>query len=180
MKRTILQITIVIAVLSTFACTNSDYKLRKNALGYIQAMADYDIDAAYPYATEETQFYTLDYFKPMLTILDSNYIASNTPAKITIDSIIHHTDTSATVYFHKETPLQQRADATLDMRLRDGEWLAHQVVERAPFFGRKERATKEENTNNTPSLESATAPVKKGGEAKKQGKTLPKDPQNEA
>ncbi len=102
---------------------------------YIQAMADYRIDDAYLYSTPETQTHTLDYFKSLMTILDSNYIASNTPAKITIDSVVHYDDTSATVYFHKSTPLQPNLKATVDMRYRNNVWLAHQVIKPAPMLG---------------------------------------------
>lgn len=111
-----------------------DGGLQSNAKHYIQAMADYKIDRAYPYATLETQKYTLDYFKQIVPMIDSSYIASNTPAAITIDSITHDSDTTATVHFHKKTPLQPHATSTVDMRLRDGKWLVHQLVKPAPML----------------------------------------------
>lgn len=130
----ILILPLLIALAAVTACQHKDM-LRENALTYIQAMADYRIDDAYPYATLETQKNTLDYFKHIMYIVDSSYIKSNTPAKITLDSIVPTSDTSATVYFHKKTPIQPRVEATVDMRLRDGNWLAHQVVLPAPMLG---------------------------------------------
>ena len=96
-------------------------------------MADYNIDEAYPLATPETQKYTLDYFKHLLTIVDSNYIASNTPASTAIDSVVHIDDTQAVVYYHKKTPLHPHLCANVEMRLRDGQWLAHQPINPMPF-----------------------------------------------
>lgn len=129
------RILIILVALLVFTACQNDKGLRHNAKEYIQAMADYRIDDAYPYSTPETQTHTLDYFKSLMSILDTNYITANTPATITIDSVVYIDDTSATVYFHKRTPLQHRVNAKVDMRLRDDEWLAHQVVQPAPMLG---------------------------------------------
>ncbi|MBP5677355.1 MAG: hypothetical protein J6W88_02525 [Bacteroidales bacterium] len=103
-------------------------------------MAEYDISAARPYATEETQHATLDFIESnILPTIDSNYIHQNTPAQITIDSVIVSSDTSATVYFRKTTPIQKNTAATLHMRQRDGKWLAHQVVDFTIRFGTKQQ-----------------------------------------
>ena len=134
MKKTGIYLMAALTLVGCLTACQRDGGLRRNAKQYIQAMADYDIDRAYPYATLETQKYTLDYFKPIILILDSSYIASNTPATITIDSITHSDDTSATVYFHKKTPLQPHVTSTVEMRLRDGQWLAHQIVKPAPML----------------------------------------------
>jgi len=126
-------ILLTLPILMLASC-DKDRSLKRNALQYAQAMADYNLDEAYPYATQETQQYTLDYFKMIIPLIDSSYIASNTPATLTLDSVVHVDDTSATVYFHKKTPLQPRVDASVGMRLRDGKWLAHQLFKPAPFL----------------------------------------------
>lgn len=92
-------------------------------------MAEYDFDAARQYATSET-LSTIDYIENyIMPSVDPEYIASNTPAKIDIDSIVVTADTTATVYFRKTTPIQTNTQAHVNMRLRDGQWLAHQVVD---------------------------------------------------
>ena len=106
-----------------------DSSFRANATAYIEAMANYDIASARPHATEETNNVTLNYFdKAMEMLEDSTFIQQNTPAVIRYDSIVFTSDTSATVYYNKQTPIQN-ANATLNMRLRNGEWLAHQVID---------------------------------------------------
>lgn len=133
MRKTMLLLLAAFAVLTS---CGHDSALKNNAMQYAQAMADYDLDRAYPYATPETQTMTLDYFKTsLLPALDTAYIASNTPATLYLDSIIHVSDTQATVYFHKKTPIQPRVNGVLDMRLRNGQWLAHQPIKHAPFVG---------------------------------------------
>lgn len=62
-----------------------------------------------------------------MPILDSSYIEKNTPATIRIDSVTFSSDTSATVYYYKKTPIRED-NISLEMRLRNGEWLAHQVI----------------------------------------------------
>ena len=133
MRKTVL---LLLAAFAGLASCGHDSALKNNAMQYAQAMADYDIDRAYPYATPETQTLTLDYFKTaLIPALDTAYIASNTPATLYLDSIIHVSDTQATVYFHKKTPLQPHVNCVLDMRLRNGQWLAHQPIKHAPFIG---------------------------------------------
>ena len=128
-------ISIILCLSLFFSACHRDGGLENNARHYIKAMAEYEVSKAYPYATEETQKYTLDYFSLLLPKIDSSYIANNTPATITIDSIVHNNDTTATVFFHKKTPIQPRVNAELQMRLRNGKWLAHQVIQPAPLMG---------------------------------------------
>lgn len=126
---------LMLACIGMMAACNPDAPIKKNAMLYAQHMADYDIDGAYPYATPETQTLTLDFFKTkILPALNPSYIDSNTPATLYVDSIVRHSDTEAIVYYHKRTPIVQHLDATLEMRLRDGQWLAHQPIKAGPFF----------------------------------------------
>lgn len=127
-KKPILITTAVILCLT--ACTNTEHKVRKNAEKYIKAMAEYDFEAARPFATEETQCTTLDFIESnIMPTVDTAYIAQNTPAKITIDSVCFASDSAATVYFRKSTPIQTNTPATVEMRLRNGQWLAHQIID---------------------------------------------------
>jgi len=130
---------IVLAFLTTLcASCNSLPSPKENAIKYAQALGDYDIDAAMEYATEETQKITLLYYKNFLIPhLDTAYIAANTPATITYDSLSYLCDTQATVYYHKKTPIQTHIDANVEMRLRNGQWLAHQIISPSPFFSGK-------------------------------------------
>ena len=111
------------------ALENIDPLLLSNAEKYIDAMANYDIESARQYATDETKNITLQFIEGfMMPKLDSSFIKKNTPAIIRIDSVTSADDTTATVYYNKKTPI--RTDVvTLDMRLRNGQWLAHQVID---------------------------------------------------
>lgn len=100
-------------------------------MGYIQAMGAYDIEGARKYATEETQKTTLDFVEN--TILKNmseegkENIKKNTPAEFSNVQVEIFDDTSANVSFHKKTPLAE-ADASVEMRKRDGKWLAYQPI----------------------------------------------------
>ena len=112
------------------ACNSTEREVRSNAEKYIMALAEYDLDAARPYATEETCTMTLDFIESnIMPTVDTAYIAQNTPAEIKIDSIVFASDTAATVYYRKSTPIQTNTPAVIDMRLRNGQWLAHQLVD---------------------------------------------------
>lgn len=112
------------------SCNSTEREVSKGAMQYIMAMSEYNISAARAYATEETQHTTLDFMESnIMPTIDPDYIAQNTPAKISIDSVVFDSDTSATVYFRKTTPIQTKTPANVAMRLRDGQWLAHQIVD---------------------------------------------------
>lgn len=97
----------------------------KVAQGYLDAMANFDPQAAMPYASEETRRYTIPLFTDIIAQLDTNYVQSQIPATIAIDSInIHASDTTATVFFTKTMPLQTKHQQ-LDMVKRHGKWQAH-------------------------------------------------------
>lgn len=134
MKRKFILALFAIAISLATSCNtrnpldNIDKNLLSNAEKYIDALANYDFESARQYATPETKQITLQYFEGfIMPILDSSYIEKNTPATIRIDSVTFSSDTSATVYYYKKTPI--RADnITLEMRQRNGQWLAHQVI----------------------------------------------------
>ena len=126
------------SVLCLAACNSTEHKVRQNAERYIKAMAEYDFKGARPFATPETQHTTLDFIESnIMPTVDTAFVRQNTPAKITIDSVVFTSDTAARVHFRKSTPIQTNTPATVEMRLRDGEWLAHQMVDFTVKMGTK-------------------------------------------
>lgn len=138
MKYSIISLTAIIVSLTLTSCSSpsSERHLKHNAKHYVQAMADYRVEDAMPYATPETQQITLNYLlKNIMPHMDTNYIHSNTPAKITLDSVKYSNDSVATVFYRKTTPLVDNMQATIEMHLHNGEWLAHQIIQGLPFLG---------------------------------------------
>lgn len=104
------------------SCQNR--QVRRVAQGYLDATANYRIDEAMPYASEQTREQTLPFIKnTILPMTDSSYIASNIPATIRIDHITIEGD-SATVEYTKETPIKQ-LQGTLHLVREGGRWLAY-------------------------------------------------------
>lgn len=126
MKKILLPIFIVAIVLSS--CNSEKREAKRVAQAYLDAMANYDPEAARPYASEQTQKTTIEtiskFFMPKL---DSTYIQKNTPATITINDILIEGDTTATVLYHKVTPIQQ-FDDTLTLIKENGEWKAFVLI----------------------------------------------------
>ena len=126
MKKNITLALLATALLLT-ACASDEEKIEKAAYKYSYAMANYDVDGAEKYATPETVETTLNTARGLLTIVDTNYIKSDTPASIEITNIQIVDDTSAVVTYHKTTPIKDFS-ATLDVRKRHGRWLAHSPI----------------------------------------------------
>ncbi len=126
MKRTIL--VPIVALLITACNSNSPEKgsIEQAAYNYCVATSNYDLDAAEAFCTEETAKHTLAVGRHLLTLVDSSYIASDTPATIEIKSVKQLSDTSAYAVYHKQTPRKDYVD-TMQMRKRDGQWLAHSI-----------------------------------------------------
>ena len=112
-----------IALLAT-SCTSTQDLVEDVAYKYSYAMANYDIDQAEQYADKETKETTITTGRGMLTLVDSNYIKSDTPANIEIVATEMTSDTSAIVTYHKTTPIKDFT-GTVEVRKRDGEWLVH-------------------------------------------------------
>lgn len=118
--RTIIAITISFV---SAACTNSPTKeIEAAAQGYLDAMGNYRIDEAAPYATQQTREKTIPAFNFIMEHSDSAYINSNKPATITIHNTRMLSDTSARVYYHKSTPIKE-VDDSVDLLLEEGQWL---------------------------------------------------------
>ena len=90
-------LTAAIAAILFSACNSNENQIRKIAFGYLDAMGNYRISDAYPYATRETQENTLKFVEEaIMPNTDTNYIKSETPATITITNITKHTLTIST------------------------------------------------------------------------------------
>lgn len=115
------------------ACSQNP--IEEAAMAYIKATSEYDIEAAMQYATPETQTQTLAVIRDrIMPNLDSTYIERNMPVELSVKSIQQLSDTEAVVYYFKKTHINQ-FDGELRMRLRDGEWKAHILMDKTnPFF----------------------------------------------
>lgn len=107
-----------------FACNNEMRNVKAAANDYLMAVSLYDVDGAERYCTEETKETTLDMARFLLQYVDSSYLERDKPVEIDIISIKSTSDTTATVHYRKTTPVKDFTD-TLEMRKRDGMWLAH-------------------------------------------------------
>lgn len=108
---------------------SNERKIKKVAYNYLDAMGNYRIKEAYPYATKETQTSTLQVIeRDILPKTDPNYLKKETPAKITITSARMTSDTTATVLFHKSTPSSEKNN-TVDLVKRNGTWYVHVMMQ---------------------------------------------------
>ncbi|MCQ2299012.1 MAG: hypothetical protein MJZ81_02660 [Bacteroidales bacterium] len=133
--------TILLLAISALAisCKDKDREsITLAAHGYLDAMANYKINEATAFCTEETKStyiaFLNEFFVPQYdtsTILRAN-CAAEMPATITIQDIEISNDTTAVVTYTKTTPRQISKDQTLKMRKRSGEWYAHWVMEHTP------------------------------------------------
>ena len=127
---------VVISVMLLASCgSNPQKEIQKNAYGYLDAMGNYRIDDAKPYASKETCEKTLyaiqNYLMPKV---DTNYIKSNTPATIEILGVDILSDTTAVVSYKKTTPITIQNDGRLDMIKEDGRWCAEVIIALPPIM----------------------------------------------
>jgi hypothetical protein len=101
--------------------------IEETAYNYTFAMANYNVDQAEPYATEETKNTTFVMAKKLMQAVGNDYIASDTPAKIEIVNVEKKNDTVAIAIYHKTTPIKDFSD-TLNLRKRNSQWLAHAPI----------------------------------------------------
>lgn len=126
MRHTTQLLTLAIAALTLTAC-NDNHAIKETAYNYSFAMANYQIDEAAKYATNETIETTLDFARRIIEKIDTAYIISDTPANIEITEINKTSDTTAYAIYHKVTPIKDFSD-TLALRKRDGYWQAHTPI----------------------------------------------------
>lgn len=127
MKRFILIPSLLCAGLLMAACSSDEEKIRESAQGYLDALGNYRPAEARPYASVETCEKTLAFYEALMKYTDSSVFKNNIPATIALGEISYSDDTSATVAFHKSTPITEQ-DGTLHMVKRDRKWLAHEVI----------------------------------------------------
>lgn len=110
-------------------CSNNDIKEINNAAyNYLDALGNYRIDDARPYASELTQERTLDFFARLLPAVDTNYIRKNTPAEVTIKGVVKLDDSTARAYFTKKTPIVLQDDSLTLIREK-GRWVVDAVID---------------------------------------------------
>ena len=130
MKRNLLW---ALALLLCVACASEKKDIEKAVYAYLDAMGNYKIDDARPYASIKTCETTLDVIqKNLMPKVDTNYIKSNTPATIEIQGVEVLSDTTAVVNYKKTTPITTQNDGRLDMIKEDGRWCAEVIINIAP------------------------------------------------
>lgn len=119
------------------SCKHEEKIIEKVAYNYSYAMANYDLESAAKYATEETKNTTLRKADYLVKAVGEKYIESDTPASIEIIKLEKVNDTTAYVVYHKKTP-QKDFSARLYLLKRDGQWLAHKPIKEIPGNSSKE------------------------------------------
>ena len=128
MKHPLLLLAAALATVALAACHHTDdSSLRQAAQAYLDAAANDRLDEALQRSTPSWQ----ETLTAVATVVenygDSASLASDRPATVTITATRFLSDTSATVAYHKKTP-RRDIDRIIEMRLRDGQWLAHRSV----------------------------------------------------
>ena len=121
-----IMLMLVAIILLSCCCKHEQKMVEQAAYNYSYAMANYQVDEAEKYATDETKNTTLAMAKGIVQKVDPNYIKSDTPATIDIIDVKFVNDTCAVATYHKITPQKDFSD-TLQLRKRDGKWLAHVI-----------------------------------------------------
>lgn len=119
------RIIIAVCLLGLLGACNSDKKeIRRVAQGYLDATGNYLIDEAMPYANQQTQETTLKFLnETLIPITPKEYMESNTPATIHIDSIDVQGDT-ACVSYTKTTPIKTLS-SKIDVVREESGWLVN-------------------------------------------------------
>lgn len=105
-------------------CNTTKGEVRDVAQKYLDATGRYDVTDACRYCTPETAKGLRQIEISLLSKISADTLAKNMPAKIKIKSIELTSDSTAIVTYHKHTPIDN-FDGTLDMVLRNNQWMAH-------------------------------------------------------
>ena len=128
MRKSFLAISGLLAFLFC-GCKSEQTLIENAAMGYLNAMGNYQIKEAEAYASEETIEKTLHVIEEsIMPNLDPNYVKQNTPASIEITEVNQLTDTTAEVKYVKTTPIQVQ-EGSLDMVKRTKEWKAQVIIQ---------------------------------------------------
>jgi hypothetical protein len=114
----------LIAVIFFAACNTPEKQIEEAAYNYSIAMSNYRVSEAEQYCTDETRNTTLSRAYVLMGMVDSAYVASDTPASIDILGVRMVSDTVAWVRYHKMSPLTNYIDS-IEVRKRNGIWLVH-------------------------------------------------------
>lgn len=120
------------AMLLLGGCGNDRRQMERNARGYLEAMGNYRVDEAVPYASRHTREVTIPIARRLTAMTDPEYIKSNTPADITIRGAKRLTDSTAVVYYHKHTPITEQEDSLALVR-EEGRWVADVRLHSVPL-----------------------------------------------
>ncbi len=126
-------ITMLCVVAACSRYSEEERAIRKSAQCYLDAMGDYMLDEAAPYATRYTRENTLPLFKRVMKYTDTAFMNSNRPADIKIQRVRMINDSAAMVYFHKHSPIKDFNDSVVVL-LEDGEWLCDVRVKNIAFL----------------------------------------------
>lgn len=127
MKKIIFSLSLLALVILLASCNLDEKKARKVGYDYAFAMANYQVDEAAKYATEETRQSTLILAKNYTAAVGEEYVKSDTPAKLETVDFTRIDDTTAIMNFHKTTPIKDTRFSLL-LRKRNGHWLAHDTI----------------------------------------------------
>lgn len=125
---------LAILVLLSFvfiSCHQEQKNIEQVAYAYLDALANYKVEEAKPYATSETCKTTLAISEQLLAMVDTAYIISDTPAIIDIQEIIVENDTMAVVKYVKNTPLKHDMKGELRLVKRERQWWAHDLLSKS-------------------------------------------------
>ncbi len=131
MKKVSLLLCVTAACVLFCSCKHEEKMISEAAYNYSYAMANYNLNDAAKYATEETKTTTLVKADYLVKAVGEEYVKSDTPASIEITEIEITNDTTAVVVYHKKSPLKDFSDK-LELRKRDGKWLAHRPIKELP------------------------------------------------
>lgn len=124
---------LILASILFVACTSQETRnINASAKGYLQAMGDYLLDEAIPYASHHTREQTIPTMKHIMANADTTYINANRPSVITITGTKKLTDSTARVFYHKHTPIKE-VDDSVTLVLENGQWLVDVRLAPLPF-----------------------------------------------
>jgi len=129
MKKNLAYLFFVFSTALFCGCKSEQTLIENAAMGYLNAMGNYQIKEAEAYASEETIEKTLHVIEEVIMPnLDPNYVKQNTPATIEIKEVNQLSDTTAQVKYVKTTPIQVQ-EGSLDMVKRNQEWKAQVIIQ---------------------------------------------------
>ncbi|MBO4587420.1 MAG: DUF4878 domain-containing protein [Bacteroidales bacterium] len=130
MKLTVYSICALMLFCSCACEKSAEKKAVKNvAYEYIWSLANFDVNRAEKYASEETKKETLGTARTLLAQTDRKVIEQDLPAKVRITNVKLTSDTTATAVWHKKTP-RKRNSREIELRKRNGKWQAYDLIKR--------------------------------------------------